>query len=201
LWDESIKELSLPRRRKAVLGRAGYIARSLHGRREIYEGESQKQLKMSQVLVATPAILAEVGRITVQGQPSQVFLNILTSKLTRAKWTGGVTQMIGHLLCKHKALSSNPSHTKQCKIISLVWWLTPVIPATQEVGIKVLGQLGQKVARPPSQPIKSLGRVHTCHFSYMGSLDRKMTGQASTRDLIQKIKAGQRLWFSGRMSP
>jgi hypothetical protein len=34
------------------------------------------------------------------------------SKITRAKWTGGVTQAIEHLHYKHKALSSNPSLTK-----------------------------------------------------------------------------------------
>jgi hypothetical protein len=31
------------------------------------------------------------------------------SKITRAKWTGGVAQVVQHLLCKYKILSSNPS--------------------------------------------------------------------------------------------
>jgi hypothetical protein len=35
------------------------------------------------------------------------------SKLTRAKWTVGAAEAIGHLHYKHKALSSNPSHTKK----------------------------------------------------------------------------------------
>jgi hypothetical protein len=34
------------------------------------------------------------------------------SKITTAKWTGGVAQAIKHLFCKRKALSSNPSPTK-----------------------------------------------------------------------------------------
>jgi hypothetical protein len=36
-------------------------------------------------------------------------------KITRAKWTGGVTQVVEHLLCKHEALSSNPSPTERKK--------------------------------------------------------------------------------------
>jgi hypothetical protein len=32
-----------------------------------------------------------------------------SSKVTRAKWTGGVTQAVVHLLCEHKALSSHLS--------------------------------------------------------------------------------------------
>jgi hypothetical protein len=39
----------------------------------------------------------------------------LISKITRAKLTRGATQSIEHLLCKSKALSSNPSHTKKKK--------------------------------------------------------------------------------------
>jgi hypothetical protein len=31
------------------------------------------------------------------------------SVITRAKWTGAVTQVVEHLLCNHEALSSNPS--------------------------------------------------------------------------------------------
>jgi hypothetical protein len=34
-------------------------------------------------------------------------------KITRAKWTGGVAQAKEDLFCKCKALSSNPSTTKQ----------------------------------------------------------------------------------------
>jgi hypothetical protein len=32
------------------------------------------------------------------------------SKITKAKWNGGV---VDHLFCKHKALSSNPSPSKK----------------------------------------------------------------------------------------
>jgi hypothetical protein len=35
----------------------------------------------------------------------------LISKITTEKWSGGVAQAIEHLLCKHEALSSNPSPT------------------------------------------------------------------------------------------
>jgi hypothetical protein len=31
------------------------------------------------------------------------------SKITRAKWTGGVAQVVELLLCKHEVLSSNPN--------------------------------------------------------------------------------------------
>jgi hypothetical protein len=40
--------------------------------------------------------------------------------------------------------------------VSWVWWLTSVIPATQEEEIRriaVRGQSGQKLMRPPSQSI------------------------------------------------
>jgi hypothetical protein len=52
----------------------------------------------------------------VQGQPRQVVCKTLIFKITRAKWTGGVTQAVEHLLCKRKALSSKPqSHKKRQK--------------------------------------------------------------------------------------
>jgi hypothetical protein len=35
------------------------------------------------------------------------------SKITREKWTGGVAQAVQHLLCKHKALSSNASPARE----------------------------------------------------------------------------------------
>jgi hypothetical protein len=37
------------------------------------------------------------------------------SKITRAKWTGSVAQVVEKLLCKHEALSSNSSLTKKLK--------------------------------------------------------------------------------------
>jgi hypothetical protein len=37
------------------------------------------------------------------------------SKITRAKWIGSMNQAVESLLCKHEALSSNPSLTKKEK--------------------------------------------------------------------------------------
>jgi hypothetical protein len=51
----------------------------------------------------------------VHGQPGQTVLETPISKIIQAKWTGGVTQAVGCLLCKGKALSSNPSPTKKTK--------------------------------------------------------------------------------------
>jgi hypothetical protein len=54
----------------------------------------------------TPIILytweSEIKRIEVQGQPKQSVYETPISKITRAKWTGGV-QAVEHLLCKHEA--------------------------------------------------------------------------------------------------
>jgi hypothetical protein len=36
-------------------------------------------------------------------------------KITKANWTGSVTQAVECLLCKHKALHSNPTPTKKEK--------------------------------------------------------------------------------------
>jgi hypothetical protein len=55
---------------------------------------------------------AEIGRIKVQGQPWQKVLETPISKITKAKWTGGVAKRVE---CKNKALSSNPSSTKKKK--------------------------------------------------------------------------------------
>jgi hypothetical protein len=49
----------------------------------------------------------------VRGQPQPVKFTRL--HLQRAKWTGGVTQRVEHLFCKHEALSSNPSSKKKKK--------------------------------------------------------------------------------------
>jgi hypothetical protein len=51
---------------------------------------------------------AEIGRIVVQGQPGQIVHKTTISKITTAKWTGGVAQVVEHLLCKCEDLSSNP---------------------------------------------------------------------------------------------
>jgi hypothetical protein len=62
-----------------------------------------------------PAILAtweaEIGRVMVQGQSGQTVQKTPISKITRAKWTKGVAEVIESLLCKHEVLSSNLSPT------------------------------------------------------------------------------------------
>jgi hypothetical protein len=98
----------------------------------------------------------------------------LISKITRAKWTGGVAQAIESLLCMHKALSSNPSITKKESESDQAWWLTPIIPATQEAKIKrILIQfktsLGKKVSETPPISMNKLGMVvHVYNPSYSG---------------------------------
>jgi hypothetical protein len=58
----------------------------------------------------------------------------------------------------------------------------PVILATPEMEIRrimVQGQLGQKVHKAPSQPIKAgCGGMCTCHPGQTGSINRKITVQA-----------------------
>jgi hypothetical protein len=56
---------------------------------------------------------AEIGRITVWGQLGQNVHETPISKITRAKWTGGVTQAVECLLCKHEALMANPNPTRK----------------------------------------------------------------------------------------
>jgi hypothetical protein len=58
---------------------------------------------------------AEIGRIAVRGQPRQIVHETPSPKTTRAKWTGGVVQMVNNVHYKHEALSSNPTPTKKKK--------------------------------------------------------------------------------------
>jgi hypothetical protein len=54
--------------------------------------------------------------VIVEGQFGQTVGKARISKITRAKWIGGVAQVLEHLLCKGKTLSSNPSSTKKSKL-------------------------------------------------------------------------------------
>jgi hypothetical protein len=63
----------------------------------------------------------------VLNQPRQIALKTPISKITREKWTRDVTQVVGHLLCKHEALNSNPNCTrkkkkKKTKIILILYF-------------------------------------------------------------------------------
>jgi hypothetical protein len=58
---------------------------------------------------------AKGGRTEVRGQSGQIVCKTPISKITRAKWAGGVAQVVECLLCKCKAMSSNPSPTKKKK--------------------------------------------------------------------------------------
>jgi hypothetical protein len=48
---------------------------------------------------------AEIEKTAVQGQPNQIVCETPISKITIAKWTGGMAQAVESLLCKHEALS------------------------------------------------------------------------------------------------
>jgi hypothetical protein len=56
----------------------------------------------------TPAILAtceaKIGRLAWSNSSRASI-----SKITRVKWTTGVTQAVDYLLCRHKTLNSNPN--------------------------------------------------------------------------------------------
>jgi hypothetical protein len=72
-----------------------------------HPGVLDRYLWLMLVILATWE--TEVKRIVVQGQPWANSLQELISKITKAKWTGGVTLMVEYLLCKCRALNSNPS--------------------------------------------------------------------------------------------
>jgi hypothetical protein len=55
------------------------------------------------------------GLITVQGQPGQIVHQTPIYKTATTKWTGGMAQVIEHLLCQCEALSSNPNPRKKEK--------------------------------------------------------------------------------------
>jgi hypothetical protein len=54
-----------------------------------------------------PAIQETEIRKMIQGQLRQITGETPISKLTRAKRTGGVAQIVEHLLCKHETLSAH----------------------------------------------------------------------------------------------
>jgi hypothetical protein len=53
-----------------------------------------------------------LGELWFEARPANVFQDPHLQK-ARAKWTGGEVQVVECLLCKCKALSSNPTLTKK----------------------------------------------------------------------------------------
>jgi hypothetical protein len=53
--------------------------------------------------------------MVVGGQSGEIVPETPISKTTRTKCTRGIVQTVKHLMCKLKALSSNPSPTKILK--------------------------------------------------------------------------------------
>jgi hypothetical protein len=87
-----------------------------------------KFLRESRVLIPVwtgliPIILgtweASIRRIVVWGQPRQIVHKTSISKISRAKWTGCVAQVVQRLLFKCKALSSNSYLLTKISIISV----------------------------------------------------------------------------------
>jgi hypothetical protein len=54
--------------------------------------------------------MLKYGRLWFKVSPGKQFRDSI-SKTTRAKWSGGVAQVVDYLLCQHEALSANPSPT------------------------------------------------------------------------------------------
>jgi hypothetical protein len=63
------------------------------------------------VIPATQEIISR--RVAVAGQPQAKIFETLSEKLPKAKWTGGMAQVVEFSKCK--ALSSNWSTTKKKK--------------------------------------------------------------------------------------
>jgi hypothetical protein len=58
------------------------------------------------------SLRGESVRTMALDQCEQTVSETPISKIAMAKWTGAVAQVVECLLCKHKALSSNPNPTK-----------------------------------------------------------------------------------------
>jgi hypothetical protein len=82
------------------------------------ERKFNKEKQISHSPGTLPVLLstweAEIWRIKFEASPDPSSQDP-SSKVTRAKWTGGVAQEVKHLFCKCKDLSSSPSPTKKNK--------------------------------------------------------------------------------------
>jgi hypothetical protein len=78
--------------------------------------KKKKKARSQWLMSVIPATWeAEIRRVMDSSTARANSSQDLISKITKAKWTAGVPQAVKHLLCKHKALSSNPSFTKKKK--------------------------------------------------------------------------------------
>jgi hypothetical protein len=81
--------------------------------------EVHQKAKNSYALIGHSVLLptweTEMKRISALDEPRQIVHETPFSKITTAKWTGGVAQVLEHVLCKSKALSLNPNPTKKKK--------------------------------------------------------------------------------------
>jgi hypothetical protein len=96
----------------------------------------------------------EIWRIEVRDQTEQIVPKTPISKITRAKWTGGVAHAVESLLCKHKALSSNPSPRERAFLpcLTLCWgpWSSqPFLPG-RTFDRPVTGPAGSWLPESPS---------------------------------------------------
>jgi hypothetical protein len=82
-----------------------------------------------------------MGKIKVQVSAWANSSQDPVSKIARAKWTGGVAQVVKHLLCKCEVLTSNPSpNPNKQKTLSHFGTSPSIVMAWSGVGVG--GQLG-----------------------------------------------------------
>jgi hypothetical protein len=83
----------------------------IYGRRRVKMREGDKTLEAEiGMITGIPIILATCGQEDHSLRPAWAnSLKDPISKITRARWTGDMAQVVEHLLCKHEALSLNLS--------------------------------------------------------------------------------------------
>jgi hypothetical protein len=76
--------------------------------------QTNKNQHIAKHVWLTPVTLAtwkaEIGSIVVWGQPREIVHETPISKITRAKWAGGLAQVVEHLLGKPRVQPISPPH-------------------------------------------------------------------------------------------